>query len=169
VFGVYTLDSTPKGLVDANEIEVQRYSLQKGDILFIRSSVKPTGVGLTAVVLHDMNETIYSGFLIRFRPLENIFNLMFSAYCFHAPGFRSDLLEKSSISANTNINQQSLKKISIALPTLEEQQAIAAVLSAGDREIEALERKLNKWRDQKKYLLNNLVTGSIRLPEFIKG
>ena len=67
---------------------------------------------------------------------------------------------------NPKLMNNVMAKIKITLPPLEEQQAIAKVLSAADGEIEVLERKLATWKDQKKFLLNNLVTGSIRLPEF---
>jgi hypothetical protein len=40
------------------------------------------------------------------------------------------------------------------------------VLWGSDEEIAALEKKLALWKEQKKHLLNNLVTGTIRLPEF---
>ena len=61
-----------------------------------------------------------------------------------------------------------VKNYSFAIPSLEEQRAIAEVLTAADGEIAALERKLALWKDQKKFLLNNLVSGTIRLPEFRK-
>ena len=53
-------------------------------------------------------------------------------------------------------------------PTLKEQQAIASVLTTADAEIEAWEKKLARWRDQKIYLLNSMVMGSLRLPEFMR-
>jgi type I restriction enzyme, S subunit len=56
--------------------------------------------------------------------------------------------------------------ISIPLPDIQEQQAIASVLSSADAEIAALDRKLILLKDQKRFLLNSLVTGTIRLPEF---
>jgi len=52
------------------------------------------------------------------------------------------------------------------LPTICEQQGMASLLSAADAEISTLERKLVVLKDQKRFLLNNLVTGTIRLPEF---
>ena len=67
-----------------------------------------------------------------------------------------------------SLSKANISNIQIELPPLEEQQAIAEVLSAADGEIEALERKLALWQGQKKYLLNNLVTGTIRLPQFRK-
>ncbi|MCG2726247.1 MAG: hypothetical protein L6420_08370 [Elusimicrobia bacterium] len=54
-----------------------------------------------------------------------------------------------------------------AVPEYEEQQAIATVLSKADDEIKSLEQKLSVLKDQKKFLLNNMVTGTIRLPRFV--
>jgi type I restriction enzyme S subunit len=68
--------------------------------------------------------------------------------------------------AQANISLKDIGNFKIALLCTEEQQAIAKVLSAADGEIEALEKKLALRKDQKKYLLNNLVTGTLRLPEF---
>jgi len=67
-----------------------------------------------------------------------------------------------------NIQKKALEHFEIAIPPLEEQRVIAKVLAAADGEIEALDRKLALWKDQKKYLLQNLVTGTIRLPAFVK-
>jgi len=53
------------------------------------------------------------------------------------------------------------------IPTIGEQQAIASFLSAADAEVEVLERKLAVLKNQKRFLLNNLVTGTIRLPQFV--
>ena len=59
--------------------------------------------------------------------------------------------------------------IKLPQPPLPEQRAIASVLSSADSEINALEKKLSLFREQKRFLLNNLVTGQIRLPEFCGG
>ncbi len=50
------------------------------------------------------------------------------------------------------------------IPTeLEEQQAIAAVLSKCDNEIQLLKRRLTALRQQKKGLMQKLLTGKIRV------
>lgn len=56
-------------------------------------------------------------------------------------------------------------KIQIKLPDIKEQDKIANILTVADNEITALEKKLTLLKDQKKYLLNNLITGEIRTPE----
>jgi type I restriction enzyme, S subunit len=68
-----------------------------------------------------------------------------------------------------SVRLEMIRDMDIPLPPLPEQKAIAAVLSAADGEIEALETKLELLKEQKRFLLNNLVMGSIRLPEFVGG
>ena len=48
-------------------------------------------------------------------------------------------------------------------PTIEEQEAIASILSDMDNEIEALEQKLAKTRQIKQGMMQQLLTGKIRL------
>jgi type I restriction enzyme S subunit len=54
-------------------------------------------------------------------------------------------------------------KIKIKIPTIEEQTAIAQVLQAADREISLLKAKAEKLREQKKGLMQVLLTGKKRL------
>jgi len=49
------------------------------------------------------------------------------------------------------------------LPEFEEQSRIAAVLSTCDREIELLKKKQEKLKEQKKGLMQKLLTGEIRV------
>jgi len=70
-------------------------------------------------------------------------------------------------SAQPGLSVSKILRMNIAAPPPSEQQAIASVLSASDEEIADLERKLVVLKEQKRFLLNNLVTGTIRLPEFV--
>jgi len=60
-------------------------------------------------------------------------------------------------------------KIQIKLPEIEEQNKITEILKVADEEITGLEKKLSFIKDQKKYLLNNLITGTIRTPETLSA
>lgn len=73
-----------------------------------------------------------------------------------------------SISAGSgvlNLKKESVAEVVIQIPSLQEQNQIAKLLTASDDEIDGLEHKLSILINQKKYLLNNLVTGTIRTPE----
>ena len=52
----------------------------------------------------------------------------------------------------------------IVLPSSDEQTAIATILSDMDSELTALEQKLAKARDLKQGMMQQLLTGRIRLP-----
>ena len=56
-----------------------------------------------------------------------------------------------------------MKSIEISVPPLNEQKAIAQVLSDMDAEIEALEEKLEKYKTIKQGMMQELLTGRIRL------
>jgi type I restriction enzyme, S subunit len=167
VFGVTSIASNDSlGLVETNNAEQQTYDLRKGDVIFIRSSVKPSGVGLTAVVEENLHATVYSGFLIRFRDSGTLTN-GFKRHCFYEERFRGRVIGASSVSANTNIDQDNLKRLLIAVPpTKVEQEAIAEALSDADALIESLEQLLAKKRNIKQGAMQEVLTGKKRLPGF---
>jgi type I restriction enzyme, S subunit len=63
------------------------------------------------------------------------------------------------------LNLKILGQIEIELPTLAEQEKIAAVLSAADAEISTLEKQLAAYKQQKRGLMQQLLTGRIRVLE----
>jgi len=62
-----------------------------------------------------------------------------------------------------SLNASTIESIEIAIPKYEEQTAIAAVLSDMDTEIAALEARRDKTRDLKQGMMQELLTGRIRL------
>ncbi|GBR46749.1 restriction endonuclease subunit S [Acetobacter pomorum] len=68
--------------------------------------------------------------------------------------------------AQKNINLQTLKPLEILTPPLPEQKKIAAILSTWDRAIEGTEKLLANSQQQKKALMQQLLTGKKRLPGF---
>lgn len=167
VFGASRIDSSNSlGLLKTSLEEQKTYNLQHGDVIFIRSSVKPSGVGLTVVIESDLPKTVYSGFLIRFRD-NNLLDIEFKRHCFYSEKFRGSLIGASSVSANTNINQDNLKKLLIALPpTREEQNAIGAALSDVDAVLDCLDKLIAKKCKLKQAAMQQLLTGRVRLPGF---
>ena len=55
------------------------------------------------------------------------------------------------------------KKIKVIIPTVPEQQKIAAVLNTADKEIDLLTQKLEAYQVQKKGLMQQLITGKKRV------
>ena len=169
VFSNFSINNSMSfDLVNSNENERKNYALKKGDILFIRSSVKPEGVGLTSVVDYDLEDTTYSGFIIRFRLHKDYLVHKFKHYVFYENRFRHRLICKSSVSANTNINQGALHSLKIPIPPKEEQKAIADCLSTWDEAIEKQTKLIAAKEQRKKALMQQLLSGKKRLPGFEK-
>lgn len=62
-----------------------------------------------------------------------------------------------------SINSDDIKTLKLSVPNLEEQQKIATVLSAADTEISILEKKLACLKEEKKALMQQLLTGKRRV------
>ena len=81
----------------------------------------------------------------------------------------TDILEAASpggAGRNKTLGQERFLKSKIVLPPIGEQQKIAAILTTQDRVIELKEKRLAEKQRQKKYLMQQLLTGKKRLPGF---
>jgi len=155
------IEKIPKGLVDVNQDELIRYNLKEGDILFVRSSVKLEGVGKVSTILKDLENTIYSGFIIRFRQTNQVLEKIFSSYYLNSEEIRSQIIAKGTLSANSNINQESLKSIKIKIPSILVQRQIATILSTADAVIEKTQAAIAKYKAIKQGMLQDLFTRGI--------
>lgn len=70
---------------------------------------------------------------------------------------------EGSIDRRGGLRWNDFASIKIALPSIEEQTAIAEVLTAADREIELAKEKLERLRRQKRGLMQQLLTGKKRV------
>lgn len=161
VFDKDIIYQKPLGLVNASQDELNRYSIKAGDILFVRSSVKLDGVGKVCAVANNLESTTFSGFIIRFRPSELLIDNIFASYYLNSSPIRRQVISKATLSANSNINQESLKSIQIQLPNLEHQRKISKVLFATDAVIEQTKSAIAKYKAIKQGLLHDLFTRGV--------
>lgn len=165
IFGNNVVDAKSLGLAEASEKQLLDYSLQKGDVLFVRSSVKLEGVGETALVAENLENTTYSGFIIRFRD-EYGLNNDFKKFVFATKKGRDQIMSQATNSANKNISQSVLENLTLKIPSKDEQKLIGYYLSTLERLITLHQRKLDKLVNVKKSMLEKMFPqqGS-RIPE----
>ena len=89
----------------------------------------------------------------------------FMAYLQFMPEFRSTLLRVASGTSVYAISKYQLADVKLPLPPPSEQEAIVTVLSDLDTEIAALELRRQKTRAIKRGMMQQLLTGRIRLVE----
>lgn len=100
-----------------------------------------------------------------FKPKEGKLNLDFILYYFKSPRGKQ-LLENASpggAGRNKTLGQGEFINQIISLPSYKEQTVIAQVLQAADKEISLIKAKAEKLREQKKGLMQVLLTGKVRL------
>lgn len=123
----------------------KNYFVEKGDILFARSSLKHSGTGQAAMVFNlPKDETVFSGFIIRFRrDINSKINYEFLNYLVRSDLYRTYIRKSIDGTTITNINQGFLSNLPVIIPSLPEQISIASILSSLDTKIE-LNNKINK-------------------------
>ena len=134
--------------------------IQNNDILI----TKDGSLGKAALVQGlSKPATLNSGIFV-IRPLQNAYDPVFVYHILSSFVFKDFLDKLSAGSTIIHLYQKDVGKFEFLLPpTIEEQKAIAAVLSEMDADIAALEEKLAKYRQVKQGMMQQLLTGKIRL------
>ena len=150
--------------VSAKQDQVRRCSVNKGDIFFTPTSEVRDDIGRSAVAMENISDGVYSYHVVRLR-LNTNWDLRFRAYAFDT----KDFYDQASLSCEGSgtryvITLPKFRAITIRFPpTTEEQSAIATILSDMDAEIAALERRRDKTCAIKQGMMQQLLTGRIRL------
>lgn len=74
-----------------------------------------------------------------------------------------DVVKKYTQGGQPNLNAEIVKNLILELPTTKEQRVIAKVISTLDDEITLLTKVFEEYRNQKKGLMQNLLTGKVRV------
>jgi type I restriction enzyme S subunit len=87
----------------------------------------------------------------------------------HDRRFLKTMIDSAQGGAQGNLSTSDIKLYRFDIPTsMKEQDMLADILTASNKEIQVLESKQKVMQEQKTYLLNNLITGQIRTPENLK-
>ena len=149
-----------KGKINISEKVLKENSVEYGDILFQRSSETFMEIGSSNVYLDDKIVT-YGGFVIRGKKHDNnINNPIFINYELKSPLSRKKIILGGAGSQHFNIGQDDLKKVSIFIPSLKEQNKIAKFLSLLDKKIELQSKKIEALKLYKIYIKNKLFYGN---------
>ena len=158
-----------RGKVEATEREIENFSVEKGDILFQRSSETLEDVGRANVYM-DNRTAVYGGFVIRGRKIGD-YNPLFFKYLLSTPLARKRTCRMGAGTQHFNIGQDGLSKISLCFPLMEEQNKIARLLSLIDERIATQNKIIDKLQSLIKGIAQNVARNNkpnIRLSECLE-
>lgn len=150
-------------LVDISSNENQNKAL-KGDLFFNVSSETPEEVGICSVLLDDISNLYVNSFCFGFRITDKEVSGIYLSYLFRTSLGRDKMSSIAQGATRYNLSKDYFNEIELTIPpTKAEQTAIANILTTMDNEIEALEKERDKYKCIKQGMMQQLLTGKIRL------
>jgi type I restriction enzyme S subunit len=142
-----------------SDAELAKAACHEGDVVI---TVSGNGLGKTWLV-EDRAFLAASNFVRILRQKHGRAHGPFLAAALNGGDAQRLLTEHTATSAYPNLRPTFFSTRWLALPSLDEQTAIATVLSDMDAEIAALERRRDKTRAIKQGMMQQLLTGRVRL------
>lgn len=148
-----------QGIISRTNSSAGYFRSIANDVLMPTSDVTPTGLAKASCLTHS--DVILGGDILVIRAHANKVYGPFLSYIIRYE--QEQILQLVTGTTVFHLYAGDMKNFVFALPPIEEQTAIAAVLSDMDAEIDALEAKLAKAREVKQGMIQELLTGRTRL------
>ncbi|ALQ53659.1 Type I restriction modification DNA specificity domain protein [Pseudoalteromonas issachenkonii] len=147
----------------AKQSEIDKYTLQVNDVIITKDSETPGDIAIPALVSEDLGGTVCGYHLAIIRPNSQLVEGAYLNYLFSMQKTRYYFFTLATGATRFGLSIGGINKAHFTLPPLEEQQRIAAVLTNSDREVELLEQQLADLKQEKKALMQQLLTGKRRV------
>ncbi len=135
-------ENSIKGLIQISDEEYERYNVQNNDLFFTRTSETSEEIGLTSAYIGNSEKCIFSGFILRARPIKEFINSLYFAYYLRSPKMRNEIIKLSSITTRALISGKNLSTLNVKIPDIKEQEKVANFLSLVDKKIKLMEKTL---------------------------
>lgn len=153
----------PKLKIGLNKIS-KKSLLKDGDVVFVDASEDDEGTSRHIVIRNKKNIPFISGLhTIIARSKDGSLDLKYKSYCFQSKYIKDQFKFYAVGTKVSGVSKTSIKNINVHLPSIIEQKNIAETLESIDLEIEKIGEKLSKYKSLKQGLMQNLLTGKIRL------
>lgn len=146
---------TIRGKAKVSNIELERFKVEYGDVLFQRSSENVEDAGTSNVYLDTEKIAIFGGFVIRGKRKVN-YDPVFIKYLLDSPLVRKQVVRKAQGAQHINVSQEMLQDIDILYPLSEEDVKIGNLLRCLDGTITFHQCKCNELKEVKKFMLQNM-------------
>lgn len=147
----------------ASDTEIEKFALKVGDVIITKDSETPDDIGVPSVVIEKLYNVVCGYHLALIRPNCKMIDSIFLAKQIGHERVVNQFSRLANGVTRFGLSTSAVKEVRIWLPKLEEQRRIASVLLALDKEIELLEKQVQSIKEQKKGLMQKLLTGEVRV------
>jgi type I restriction enzyme, S subunit len=148
----------------ASESEIEKFSLRVGDVLITKDSETPDDIGVPAVVVEELTNVICGYHLALIRPNKGMVNPIFLGKALGGSMLQKKLSQIATGATRYGLSKSAVEDLEILLPPLNEQNKISDIFFTVDLEVNLLNAKIATIEEQKKGLMQQLLTGRIRVP-----
>jgi type I restriction enzyme S subunit len=132
---------------------------------FTRTSETIDEIGIASTCIKTIENSVFAGFLIRFRPQNGMLYKGFSKYFFRCFIPRVFFVKEMNLVTRASLSQELLKRLPVLLPDFDEQIDIAGFLDAETSRIDMLIdkylRQIELLKEYKTALISEVVTGKV--------
>ena len=156
---------------ELSDEQAERFRLEKGDLLFIRTNGVLDRLGSCAIYSGEPANALFASYLIRARLNQDHIMPEFASY-FFGSDFGTALVSGRATPASDgkyNLNTAAIDSLQLPLPSLDEQREIIGILDTIDRKMDLHRRKRAVVEELFKALLHKLMTGEVRVGELDVG
>jgi type I restriction enzyme S subunit len=153
-----------KSFIDEDVAKASK-EINKGDVLFAGSGETVDEIGKSVAYLGEL-KAYAGGDVIVYSPNQDLVSSECLSYTLDLNSVRKQKRYMGQGNSVVHIYPSDLAKLQIPLPPLPEQKRIAEVLSTWDQAIQLTEQLIRQKEQRKKWLMQNLLTGKMRLKGF---
>lgn len=141
----------------------------RNDILFNQTSETPDDLALACVVPVSMPDLYLNSFCFGFRIRDrSAYDPRFLAHYFRSPVGRTIVRPLAQGATRHNLALSQFMNIRLRVPDFKTQEAISSILWDMEEQLQALDILIQKRRDMKTAVVQELLSGRTRLPGFTK-
>ena len=141
----------------SNEL-LKKSKLTVGDVLTVR-----TGYPGTSAVVQANGEGCNCVDVVISRPNKEVIHSNFLCYWINSDYGKGEVLKKQGGLAQQHFNVGDLRELKLVLPCLDEQRRVLNILESQSTRLEVVEQKLAQTQSLKKSLMQDLLTGKVRV------
>ncbi|MCD9522132.1 restriction endonuclease subunit S [Photobacterium carnosum] len=148
-------------LASAKEREIERFTLKAGDVIFTKDSETPNDIAIPCYVPDDLDGVLCGYHLTLLRPDKKKCNGEYLSHLFQLESVRHHFYILANGITRFGLTSEGITSAPMCMPAVKEQQKIAAILTSVDDGIEKTQAQINKLKDLKTGMMQELLTRGV--------
>ncbi len=150
----------------AKQNQIDRFRIECGDVIITKDSETPDDIAIPAYIAEPLTNVLCGYHLALIRPYSERANGEFLSHLFGLEKVRHHFYISANGITRYGLTVDAIESAPLQIPPIEEQQKIASILTAVDEVIASTTAQINKLKDLKTGMMQELLNKGIGHTEF---